>query len=320
MPENSENRIENEGEERNVAFNINTEQKPNENKETLESIPLSPEVNVRLSELPEAEEKKEDSNYTHKSFQISNYLNVAILKPVSIIFFIIVIFSWLFLIAALDTDNKYLSLFGVSENIVKTHKKLSAEKIKLISENSKLNRNNSELDRQIKAKEYFKEQKLISIIQNEMLNWIDTVDSDGNTVYGMIDVVERAVTYFNSDQFDHPYIAGNNVEMTRINIDRKNASVSVKVSNLVGKTFFLATELVDVMNSFPVFKNGEVKSFSKKINKKGSSEMQFELKMDIQKNEDEDSADDNFVGYESWLLRESKTISKSRGPRVQVNE
>lgn len=243
---------------------------------------------------------------------------VSVLKPVAIVLFMASLVLGFYFVSALDSDNKYFSLFGVSENTQKMHKRLSAQSKKLKAENQKLEKSNSDLSRRLNSGDFFTQQVSVDQVRDDMLDWIDRKNEEDELVYGMINSVDRLVTYFNSARYQHPILSvGNTVEMSKINIDRKGASFNVVVSNIFGKAFYLATELVEMMNAFPTFKNGSVQSFTKKLNKDGYYEMQFGLKLGLQVPGEKDADDYRFQEYVSSLAREIE-IEVDEGPQVGI--
>ena len=238
---------------------------------------------------------------TYDSFSVS----VVFLRPLSILAFIISLVGSFYLASDLDPENKYLALFGVSENTQKKYTRFIEQERKLKIENKKLKSSNEDLKKRLDNKNFFTQQSAVDMINGDKLDWVDKRNSEGDIVYGMINSVGRITTYFNSLRYQHPILyAGNDVKIDEISIDRKTANFNVVLSNIFGKAFFLSTELVDIMNSFPVFKGGDIKNFSKKLNKEGDYEMQFSLKLNIQFPNEKDNDDYRFQEYISWLSGE----------------
>lgn len=239
-------------------------------------------------------------------------LNTAILKPVAIMLFVTTLVGSFYLVSDLDSENKYLAVFGVAENSQKKFNRLDSQQKKLTAENNKLKSSNKDLKNRLDSKDFFTQQRSVDLIKGDVLNWVDRKDPEGDLVYGMINSLDRVATYFNSLRYQHPILyAGNRVEVSKLNIDRKGASFNVVISNIFGKAFFLSTELVEIINSFPVYKGGEVRDFSKKINKEGYYEMQFALKLNIQHPSEKDPDDYRFQEYLNWLSGETSSSTSS---------
>ncbi len=108
--------------------------------------------------------------------------------------------------------------------------------------------------------------------------------------------------YFNSLDYEHPILKGNNVRVENISLDRKETKLTVVGSNLFGNVFFLDIEFVDMLNSFSFFKNGEIKNFIRKRDENGDEIMSTSIKLQMQQPSEKDEDDEKFEEYTKWRL------------------
>ena len=143
----------------------------------------------------------------------------------------------------------------------------------------------------------------IQEIRGGQLTWFDTVDDEDNISYGILDGPQRAAEYFNSKMYENPILSstGNEIQVGDVSSNRTNISFGVKGSHIFGKAFFLNTEFVDLMNAFPIYKDGILNSFTKKEDKDGTQSMDFVLQLFLQSPDEEDTRDSTFIKYEKWF-------------------
>ncbi len=261
---------------------------------------------------PSASEKKKKASASSKLplwFQV--------LKQGSVAFTIFVFVSLFALKATLDPTNQYLSVFGMEQNTFLKHKHLKSKKNILEQDISKLSFKIGELQSRLENKEFFVHRKAVKEIKDARLNWVDRTSNEGKQIFGILDGVERIKDYFNSSKYFHPILSGNQIKVEKVSANRKQANFSVTGKNIFGKIFFLNTEFVEMINAFPFFKNGEIKSFSRKTTKGGDDEMQFSLSVAIQQKGEEDAADIRLEEYNAWL-REAAT-EETKKPKRRVS-
>jgi hypothetical protein len=227
---------------------------------------------------------------------------ILLLKYLSLFLFFFGGFGYLWLVVDIDPQNSYLSLFGFSENVGLKYESLNRQQKFLEEENQTLAGKIRRIDTQLETKKYSIFTDTIRDIRSNQFLWFDQKDEEGDIQYGILNVIDRMEHYFNSRDFDHLILlgSGNSIEINNVSVSRDDINFSVFGANLFGKVFFLNTEFIKVMNSFPLFQGGEIKSFSKKKDKEGNDAMDFSIKFEIQSPDSEDSDDEYFSTYEDW--------------------
>ena len=104
------------------------------------------------------------------------------------------------------------------------------------------------------------------------------------------------------------------VDVENISINRSGVTFTAEGSNLFGKIFFLNTEFVEMLNSLPFFKDGVIKSFSRKKSKSGEDSMSFSLQLKMQGSDEIDPADARFSEY----LQGIEAVRKASGPKIRI--
>jgi len=268
-------------------------------KTTLPSIPKSEPTEMLAKTKLSKEEKQELQTSRH-----SVPIQIIILKYSSVSLLIISLMGFLWLKADLEPTNKYLNAVNLSENIGLRYENLMQQNKILNEENRKYNTRVKKIESQLHSKKYSVHSETIQKIRNEQLIWFDQRDKDGKIQYGLLDSPNRMKEYFNSKTFNNSILTGtgNNLVVDNTTANRNEISFSVTGSHLFGKVFFLNTEFVKMMNSFPFLQDGNIASFSKKKDAEGNDSMNFNLKLKIQGPEDIDPYDRYFSEYENWLL------------------
>ncbi len=228
---------------------------------------------------------------------------ILLLKYLSLLLLVVGIIGVMWLKADLQEENRYLSIFNATENTRSKNKRLGKMKKQMEQESLEYTGKIARINQQLESKKYSVFTEKIQNIRSEQLNWFDTTDNEGNLIYGILDGPSRAADYFNSKQFDNPILSntGNDIQVGDVSVTRDGINFSVKGSHLFGKAFFLNTEFIDMINSFPIYKNGSIRSFSKKQNQDGNQSMDFTLKLELQSADEQDPADNTFIRYEKWL-------------------
>ncbi|MCF7831124.1 hypothetical protein K9M41_03985 [Candidatus Gracilibacteria bacterium] len=266
-------------------------------------LPTVPKANTDSASLAttrlSTEEKKELHNIRRN---VPLTINILKYSSVSLLVISLVVFLWLKF--DLEPTNKYLSAVNLSENTGLKFENLSQQEKALTDENRKYDTTIKKLESQLYTKKYSVHSETIQNIKDEQLIWFDQRDNDNKIQYGLLDSPDRMEEYFNSKTFDDSILTGtgNHMVVDNVTANRNEISFSVVGSHLFGKVFFLNTEFVKMMNSFPFLKDGSVNSFSKKKDKEGNDSMSFSLKLKIQRPEETDPYDEYFPEYENWLL------------------
>lgn len=228
---------------------------------------------------------------------------ILLLKYLSIVLLLVSGLGFVWLTADLDPTNRYLSLFNLQENVGLKFESLNRRQKLLEEENRTFESKIRQITNQLESEKYSIFTDTIQKIRADQLLWFDQKDEEGNIHYGILDAVDRMGQYFNSKNFDHSILSGsgNQMEIEDIWGSREYVSFSASGANLFGKVFFLNTEFIKMMNSFSLFKGGEIRSFSKKKDKDGNDTMSFSVKLDIQGNDEKDPDDEYFSIYEKWI-------------------
>ncbi len=275
-------------------------------KETEQSLPAeapqkpeeptqskSPEVSESLSD--EEKEKLFESKKAHK-------IKLEIIKDSTILLFVVVILSGLLLAADVNKNNKYFRLFGKSENTATMHKKLKRKNVDIISKVEKADREIRDIKKRLAKEDFFQHRQEINAITSERLPLLDKAKRENREDYGILHSVGNMMAYFNeSPEGIDPVIGGGNeIKVERLHIDRERVTFTAQGTNIFGKVFFLNSEFVEMLNSFPFFKDGAIKSFLRKTDNNGDDRMQFTLTIDVQKSTEEDEADGALAQFIQW--------------------
>lgn len=237
------------------------------------------------------------------------------LKKAALLLVVASVGFFLWLKADLDSENRFLSVFGLPQNVGIQHKSLLSQHRVLAEEESKIKSQIGRLRHQLETGQYSIYTPEINDIRSQQLIWFDQKKPDGGVNFGLLDSVGRMQNYFNNRSYTDPkrIIVGNSrINIENIAVDRSGATFTAEGSNLFGKIFFLNTEFVEMMNAFPFFKNGVVRSFTRKKNEIGEDAMTFSVKLEMQQLGENDPADIRFNEYLQWLEG-----SSSEGPRVK---
>jgi len=229
---------------------------------------------------------------------------ILFLKYVSLLLTVGGFVAFIWIKVDMDPANSYLKFFGVRENTGMKFENLNRQIETFTRENGEFSANIQRFTKQIEDKNYSIHTANIEKIRNQELTWFDEKNPDGSILeYGILDAPTHMEEYFNSKSFDDPLLSGtgNNIAVSDVTADRKSVNFSVKSSHLFGRVFSLDTEFVKMINSFPLFKNGELNQFSKKKDTDGNDVMDFGLKLDIQDPNEIDPDDQYFSKYENWF-------------------
>ncbi len=259
-------------------------------------------------------------------------------RHTSTLLFIVVVLAMGAFYVDLHNKNKYLSIIG-RDNTFKIHQAKSKENEGLNRDLDSIKSRVARLEKKIENKDYYEHKTKTDKIKSEMLEWVDRVekvesefsdlastDTDDGVetansedepeevvIYGIIDTINRVEGYFNSDSYRHQILSGNLVNVDKVSVTRKKISFTTSLSNLFGKTFYLGTEFIEMINSLPFYKNASVTSFTRKISKEGDEEMQMSLNVGIQLEGEKDPADKSIE-----QLREELDYDKAQIEEAEV--
>ena len=240
---------------------------------------------------------------------------VELVKKLIISFLVISLawFSWIF--ANISESNSILSVVGVKTNSGQEAKLLKSETLKLRAEKAKLTSEVAKISKQIENKNYTRFSEEIRDIRSQQISWFDKTNADGQLEFGLIDAVPRMQKYFNSRAYHDPsdILSGihGEVKINNLQVSRDGLSFSVDSSQILGKVFYLNIEFIEMINSFPFLKNGDIQQFSRQKNETDDDSMKFSVRLDRQLENEEDPYDIRFQEYLDWLAIPTATKPKN---------
>ncbi len=198
--------------------------------------------------------------------------------------------------------------------------------------------------------------------KTEVVTNIETGETETKTTYGLIDSFGDMISYFqdanyqtkffakrekdllgsNWEMCKNPFVPSakkaelkcpppimiamkNEIEIKSYNINPTGASISVSASEILSKIFTLGSEFVDMMNSFPFYKNGEVRSFTRREQANGEESIELSIRLEFQEEPLEgeegevDPADEYFQYFENWN-RLNKAINAALSQSAQSSQ
>lgn len=237
------------------------------------------------------------------------------LKNISTILSIITVLWFIFMKANISPTNALLSKFGIDKNMGVISLDLEEKNFQLEISSTKIDKKIMDFEKKIKNKYYTLFSEDIAKIRDSQLDWFDKKNKSGETSIGLIDGVRRVAKYFNNNEYQDPnnIISGRHekIEINNISATRKTISFSAATTQILGRIIFMDIEFIDVLNSFPIYKNGKhLNSFSRDKNDDGDYSTEFAMSLDVQKFGEEDNNDDRFAEYLKWL--------KNKNPQVKI--
>ncbi len=229
---------------------------------------------------------------------------ILFLKYFSLLLIVVGLVGVIWITIDLDKNNSYLEIFNATENTGSKHERLKKMQKKMEQESLGYASKISRIEQQLKTKNYSINTENVQKIRTQQITWFDSFDEKGKiATYGILHGPKRAAEYFNSRFFENPILSntGNDIQVDAVSVNRNEISFGVHGAHLFGKAFFLNTEFVALINSFPIYKGGSLSSFSKKLDSNGNQGMDFALKLSRQAPGEVDPADSVFVKYEKWL-------------------
>jgi hypothetical protein len=245
---------------------------------------------------------------------------VLILKYVTLSLLLLNIMAIAWLKADLDSSNKLFGLLGLTQNLEQKYMSATQVHEDLFHENLRHTKTIGRLGKQLKTGDFSENFTQIRNLQAQQLTWFEEGEFQSDDfVHGILDSVKRIEEYFNSKNYYHSILTGGNyVKISDISANRRELSFSVDTSNLFGKIFFLSSEFIDVVNTFPFFKDGGITSFSRQKSKEGDDSMSFSLNLVMQGAEEVDLADVKFEDYENWRKGLSQAVNTGPKPKPRV--
>lgn len=233
-------------------------------------------------------------------------LYVQVLKILSILGAIAWLVTFLALKVHLDDKNTYLEIFGIPDNTATTHSELKKQYFSIQTENTQLEQEIKQKEERIARGSFFEHGSEMEAISKMQKVWFDTYDEKGVLHYGLLEAFKRLEEYFNSPTYgengEASILLNNKVTFTGSRFSEENISVEVKASNLFSRIFYLSTELVDMVNAYPLFYGAEIKNFRRTEDENGDELMTFSLQLDFQTPDYEDPSDELFTKYEKWYF------------------
>lgn len=230
------------------------------------------------------------------------------IKNLATILGMITLILFFFMKANISETNSFLSKFGIDENMGKKSIELENKNLELEMSSMEIDNKIRKFEKKIKNKYYTLFSEDIKKIRESQLDWFDKIDKKGLLSIGIIDGVKRLADYFNHKEYKDPdnIISGRftKVEINNISANRKSISFSATTTQILGRIIFMDIELIDAINSFPIYKNGKhLSSFSREKNEDGDYSTEFSMNIDIQTLGEEDPSDSRFQEYLDWLKK-----------------
>jgi hypothetical protein len=248
--------------------------------------------------------KDEKKDFAEKKAKANK--RVCLFKKIATILIVVTVFSFFLIKVNISEENSFLSKFGIDENVGQTVIELEEINMQLEIQSLKLDNNINNFEEKIKNKYYTLFAEDIKNIRKAQITWFDKINEQGETDIGIIDGVRRIADYFNSNNYhdiDH-IITGRHerIEVNDIKANRKSVSFSINTTQILGRIIFMNIEVIDVLNSFPIYKNGkQLNSFSRNTNEDDDYHSEFSMNLDVQLPGEEDPSDIKFIEYLDWL-------------------
>ncbi len=213
-------------------------------------------------------------------------------------------FFWL----SLSTNNYILSNFNIYENLGQSHQKLVEKNSTLELEIAEVKSETEILEEKIRNKNYTIFSEEIRNIKQDQIVWFDFVNEEKELELGILNGAQKIADYFNDEDYkdEKNIISGRHgkVEIKDLSATREKVSFSVKTTQILEKIIYLNIELINALNSLPIYKNGqEINNFSREKNDEGDYQNEFSLSFDVQKSSDNDLSDKHFENYIKWSTK-----------------
>lgn len=237
-----------------------------------------------------------------------------LVRNITLVLVVIFSGSYAWLQADLLPSNPIFPLFGLEENMGRRAATLKSHKLYLQNQTTSERKKADEKENRIETKNYTIHTSTINALKSQQLYWFDSADEEGKIIFGMMDALPRLETYFNDkDNFEDPQqiLQGRpgQISIESMSATRDGVTFSAIGTELFGRVFFLNIEFLQLANSFPFLKNGQIYSFTKSQNREGDEEMGFTVQLQRQKEKEEDPSDSRFSEYLEWLRKVNKQTS-----------
>lgn len=246
-------------------------------------------------------------------------IHILLLKYFSILLSAVTLGAFIFLMADLDPRNSYLSIVGVEQNTMQKAEGLKFEYRDLQEQVTQLDKRIKEHKSRLESQDFFVNRETINQIKESQLPWINEENAQGRIVtFGILDSISGMRDYFNDFNYtdETRILSANTIEIKKFFVTRNSADFTIEGKNLVGNVFFLSTEFIRMMKSFPFFKGDSIKNFTRKVSDDNEESTSFSLKLDIQGKEETDPFDALFENYVKWVNKSQDPISASSSRRT----
>jgi hypothetical protein len=272
-------------------------------------------------------------------------MTTKVLKYTSLVVFAFMLGSFLFLKSDLDGGNSYFGLTGLSDNTGSAYSRISQENTQKKTELAQIEAETETIRDRMKNQTFGNFVDQTEMIEAGQRTWFTTTkevtryDDDlgeeitnEEIVFGYIDMMDYIIDYFEDRSFKIGFfkekeeglntsagnsrnrnrvstgdalLMSNEIDVKTIAINSNAVNMSLTGSDIYGKIFTLGGELVEIINSTPIFKNGSMRSFTRQILQSGDTGMNLSLRLDLQEPEEEDPADENFRFVLDWMEAEN---------------
>jgi hypothetical protein len=207
---------------------------------------------------------------------------ILVLKNVSIFVWVLALVGFAWLSFDLHPTNKYLKHIGLVENTGKKHERLSTEQALLAEALNLKKKSIIKIETKIETQDFSDLEGSIASIKEGQVDWYDRRNGEVY-VFGLKDMFVHIQDYFNSRHYQDPekIISGrkDQVVIKDYSINRDGAQVTVQVSHVLGRVFFLANEFVEMVNAVPFLQDGMISSYSRQKNDIGDDTMEFSMNL-----------------------------------------
>ena len=228
----------------------------------------------------------------------------------------IFIVGYVSLQAVMDEGNAYLGIFGVRENTASENNKLKNEKDELVLETTTLTAQNARIKQQIDEDNFFVYADTIKSIQEKQRYWSDTTTPEGEYQFGLLDLPQHVTRYFNEGNHDHEILFsnGSNISIRNFTVERERTTFTIYAANFFGNVFLLSSEITEIINGLPEFKDGKILSYSRVKERTGNDAMSFTLTVENQIGDIADNDDNNLSSqkFQTWFKEQQQKGTSSR--------
>ncbi len=257
-------------------------------------IPPTPQPQSKLKELLK--------NKAQASIENPQRLNT-VMKYLTMTLITLFVVGLISFKAVLHEKNAYLGIFQISDNTKSLNIKLEEEKTNETIKQATLKGEIARTQKQIEDKNFFIHSDIIGGIQKQQRNWSDSIN-EGEFQFGLLDLTTHLQNYINKGHQEHKILQNaNSITIKNFNIDREKANFTIHASNFLGNVFLLSSEITEIINGLPEFKNGKIMNYSRVKEKNGQHSMSFTLSVEVQTSEDKDPKDRqaSSMKFQEWI-------------------